>query len=80
MYNTGLNAGVIRDSAAVIDEIVYLLVDRIIYNWENYLLLLRIVDYSFVPAISSEETVYLKVSGITNTQLKYDRLQFLKYD
>ena len=62
MYHTGLNAGVIRDSAAVIDEIDYLLVDRIIYNWDNYLLLLKIVDYLFVPAISSEETVYLKVS------------------
>ena len=30
-------------------------------NWENYLLLLRIVDYLFAPAISYEETVYLKV-------------------
>ena len=30
-------------------------------NWENYLLLLRIVDYLFAPAISHGETVYLKV-------------------
>ena len=30
-------------------------------NWENCLLLLCIVDYLFAPAISCDETVYLKV-------------------
>ena len=32
-------------------------------NRENYLLQLRIMDHLFAPAISYEETVYLKVLG-----------------
>ena len=49
-------------------------------NWENYLLLLRIVDYLFAPVISYEETVYLKVSAkfiVKKTVTLYKLLQFL---
>lgn len=31
--------------------------------WENYLLLLRVVDYLFAPVVSRDETIYLKVNS-----------------